>query len=131
MGRKQVISFGFDGTLCLEDGTPNKVMMELVKKYAASGYKCYVVTSRTRTHESKRWIADHEPDRIRVKDFIKENNLPIKQCHFTNGFDKGPVLYQIQSIRHYDHQPEQLKSAKEHGIEALSSIGPNIELTLP
>jgi len=114
---KQVISFDFDDTLCMEDGTPNVPMMDLVRKYAAEGYKCYIVTDRNRAHESKK--------SIRVKDFIKEHNLPIKQCHFTNHFDKGPVLFQIQSIRHYDTHPEQLKSAREHGIEAIYVTFPN------
>lgn len=121
---KKVVTFDFDNTLCMDDGTPNFPMMELVRKHAAEGYKCYVVTSRNRSHESKAWIAEHQPSRIRVKDFIKEHNLPIKQCHFTNHHDKGPVLFQVESVLHYDDHPEELKSAREHGIEAIQSLRP-------
>lgn len=121
---KKVVTFDFDNTLCMEDGTPNVPMMDLVRKHAAEGYKCYIVTSRNKSHESRKWITENQPDRIRVKDFIKEHNLPIKQCHFTNHFDKGPFLFQIESVLHYDDHPEELKSAKEHGIQAIMSLKP-------
>lgn len=121
---KKIISFDFDNTLCMDDGTPNIRMMDLVRKHATEGFKCYIVTSRNRQHETKKWIAENEPNRIRVKDFVKEHNLPIKQCHFTNHMEKGLILYQIESIRHYDDNPEELKSAREHGIEAILSLLP-------
>lgn len=121
---KKVVTFDFDDTLCMADGTPNVPMMNLVRQYAADGYKCYIMTARDRKHESKKWIAENQPNRIRVKDFIKEHDLPIKQCHFTNHFDKGPFLFQVESVLHYDDHPEQLKSAREHGIEAIESLKP-------
>jgi hypothetical protein len=54
-----------------------------------------------------------------VKDFIKEHGLPIKQCHFTDHELKGPTLYRIGACRFYDDRPEHIRSAKEHGIEAI------------
>lgn len=37
MGSKRIITFDFDNTLCMDDGTPNEPMMDLVRKYAAEG----------------------------------------------------------------------------------------------
>jgi hypothetical protein len=116
---KKVVSFDFDDTLCMADGSPNAKMMDLVRKYAQEGFKCYIVTARNKQHESSKWIRENQPDRVRVKDFIKEHDLPIKQVHFTNHIEKGPILFQIESIRHYDDSHEHLKSAREHGIEAI------------
>lgn len=121
MGRHQkIVSFDFDDTLCWEsDGTPNDKMLAVVRQHAADGHKCYIVTARHRSHESSKWIKENEPDRVRIKDFIKEHDLPIKQCHFTAHELKGPILRQIGAYRHYDDQPEQLRSARENGIEAI------------
>ena len=122
---KPIVTFDFDDTLCMEDGTPNLVMMGLVHKYAAEGYKCYIVTARNKAHESLKWIKKNNSERIRVKDFIMDNQLPIKQCHFTNHEPKGPVLKRIGSVRHYDDHDEQLESAKEYGIEAIRALPPD------
>jgi acid phosphatase class B len=123
MGRRQtVIAFDFDDTLCMKDGTPNHAMMDLVRKYAEEGCKCYVVTARNRDHESIKWIANNQPDRVRVKDFIREHNLPIKQCHFTNHEPKGPMLRKIGASLHYDDKLEHIHSAAEYGIKALHPI---------
>lgn len=125
MGRLQkVVSFDFDDTLCMGDGTPNLVMMGLVHKYAAEGYKCYVVTARNKAHESPKWIKKNGGTRIRVKDFIRDNQLPIKQCHFTNHEPKGPVLKKIGALKHYDDKEEYLASAREYGIEAIRALPP-------
>jgi hypothetical protein len=123
MGRKQkVVSFDFDDTLCMEDGSPNHPMLDLVRKHAEEGCKCYIVTARNRDHESPFWINRNQPGRVRVKDFIKEHGLPIKQCHFTNHELKGPVLWKIGASLHYDDRPEQLRSAQEHGVEAREPL---------
>jgi len=127
---KPIVSFDFDDTLCMEkDGSPNLPMLELVRKYAADGYKCYIVTARNKAHESIRWINKHEKTRVRIKDFIKKYDLPIKQCHFTNHEPKGFYLKKIGAIKHYDDHDEQLTSAKEHGIEAIRALLPEKEIS--
>lgn len=119
---KSVVTFDFDETLCMRDGSPNQPMLDLVKKYAEDGYKCYVVTARDRKHDESRWILKNDPSRVRVKDFVREHNLPIKQCHFTGHQLKGPTLKKIGSVLHYDDKEEELESAREHGVEAVKSL---------
>ena len=123
MGKLQkIVSFDFDDTLCMQDGTPNLAMIELVHKYASENYKCYIVTARDKSHESIKWMKKNNSNRIRVKDFIKEHQLPIKQCHFTNHELKGKTLQKIGVYIHYDDLEEQLESAKEYGIIAFPTL---------
>lgn len=123
MGRHQrVVSFDFDETLCFRDGTPNHPMLDMVRKHAEEGCKCYIVTARNKKHESADWIEKNQPGRTRVKDFVKEYDLPIKQCHFTNHELKGPVCWKIGATLHYDDKDEHHQSCREHGIEVLYPI---------
>jgi hypothetical protein len=120
MGKlNKIVCFDFDNTLCMKAGDPNHEMIEKVKKYHEQGYRCYIVTARNKAHEATRWIQNNEPNRIRVKDFIKDHQLPIKQCHFLNHQPKGPVLKRIGAFKHYDDELEQIESAKEYGIQAI------------
>lgn len=120
---KSVVSFDFDDTLCMTDGTPNQFMIDLTREYSAQGFKVYIVTARHRTHESKAWIAQFQPSRIRVKDFVKEHNIPIKQCHFTNGELKGHLLADLKCCIHFDDSIDELNSAMRYGIKAIDSKG--------
>lgn len=123
MGKLQkIVSFDFDDTLCLHDGSPNHPMLDLVRKYASEGCKCYVVTARNKSHETPGWIQGNQPGRVRVKKFIKEHQLPIKQCHFTNHELKGPTLWRIGASLHYDDKACHLRSALEHGIEGREPV---------
>lgn len=121
---KKVVTFDFDDTLCMKDGSPNEEMLKLVHKHAQEGKKCYIVTARNKDHESKTWWNDNEPGRTPVKEFVKRHGLPIKQCHFTNHNLKGPTLKRLGSTLHYDDKEEELQSAKDHGIEAVQSLKP-------
>lgn len=123
MGRKQrIVTFDFDDTLCFKDGTPNHAMLDVVRQHAEEGCKCYIVTARNKSHEAPGWIQKNQPGRVRVKDFIRDYDLPIKQCHFTNHELKGPVLWDIGSSLHYDDKPEHHQSCKEYGIEVLHPV---------
>lgn len=106
---KIIHSFDFDDTLCLPDGTPNKEMVEILLDHDRSGGKCYVVTARTRG-------AEPLPT---VKQFIREHSLPVRQCHFTAGDFKGPLLQRLGVARHYDDCEIQVASARRHGVEAV------------
>lgn len=114
---KPIVTFDFDDTLCSEDGIPNEEMIQLVKKYADAGCKCYIVTARNRAHESPKWISKNSPGRTRVKDFIQEFDLPIKQVHFTNHAPKGPLLAKMGSALHFDDHEDQIASCEEYGIK--------------
>lgn len=122
---RSIISFDFDDTLCMEDGTPNYNMMNLVFHYASKGYKCYIVTSRNQEHEDFTWIKENEKSRIRVHDFIQTHNLPIVECIYTNHEPKGPILKKLNSIKHYDNDEDELESALNCGVIGIKALLPS------
>ena len=108
------ISFDFDDTLCMLDGTPNHKMIQTVHDHHGRGHECHIVTARHRPNEKIQDLT-----RILVKDFIKQYKLPIVDVHFTSHMPKGPLLKILGIKRHYDDNLEQLSSVKDHGIEAI------------
>lgn len=120
MGKlNKIVSFDFDDTLYMRTGEVNQEMVDLVRDYDQQGYRCYIVTARNKNHENIKWIKENQPDRMRIKEFIKLENLPIKQTHFCNHAPKGPILKRIGVYKHYDDEVEQINTALEHGIEAV------------
>ena len=130
MGKLQkIMSFDFDDTLCMEkDGSPNPVMVGLVHKYAAEGFKCYIVTARNKAHESTKWIKENGGKRVRIKDFIKDNQLPINQCFYTNHAPKSDVLLTCNAIMHYDDCDIVLQELKDKNIPCKKTLNPNDRL---
>lgn len=102
----QIISFDFDSTMTKpyfdsengtwEAGNPRNNMhyhsdnIELLKKYAAQGYKIYIVTSRK------------IKDIPEVETFIQKLNLPVERVIGTDGKNKGPILQDLGVILHHD-----------------------------
>ncbi len=112
-----IATFDFDDTLCSEEGVPNHEIIKLVKSYSQKGYKCYIVTARNKSHDTKKWIKENNPKRVRISDFINLFNLPIEKVYYTNHALKGPLLAKLGSEVHYDDHEDQIKSCKEHKIK--------------
>lgn len=118
MKKNKIVSFDFDDTLCMEDGTPNVTMIELVKSYYLKGFKCIIVTARNKKHETVTWIRKNNPKRISVQAFIEKHKLPIVECHFLNHAPKGPRLRKRGVAIHYDDRENEIQSAIDFGIDA-------------
>ena len=116
----KTISFDFDDSICMEDGSPNFPMLAIIKKHHKLGNNCVIVTARNKENEEN----PKDEKRIIIKEFLKKFNLPIKNCYFTNHELKGPILKKINADTHYDDDETQLKSAKENGIKAIKSPSP-------
>ena len=113
-------SFDFDDTLCGEKtGIPNPVMIELLHKHFSDGCDIYIVTARDERHECEEWQINFMPNRVLIKEFIKQHKLPVKEIHYTCHEPKGWLLKELGIELHYDDSLTQLESAKEHGIEAI------------
>jgi len=114
-----LVSFDFDDTLCFTHGRPNKTIVDKVVDYHNNGYQCIIVTARNHEHESEDWYRANEPLRIPVMSFLKLHNLPIAKIYFTNHALKGPILKNLNVIKHYDDKDEEIESAKKCGIQAI------------
>jgi acid phosphatase class B len=106
----QIVSFDFDDTIYLSTGDPHGETVDKMRQYHQEGHRIVIVTV---------WVAENQPSRITVPQFIAKHALPVEDIHYANHTPKGPILQRIGAIRHYDDEEEQLQSAREYGIEAV------------
>jgi hypothetical protein len=118
----RIVCFDFDETLCYTDGTPNHVMIAKLHAHAEAGDICHVVTARSGRNESQEARDRLYPGMVAVRDFIEAYKLPIAQVFFANHNPKGPLLQRLGAVLFYDDSPDELASAREHGIEAVDSV---------
>ena len=127
--KQKVVTFDFDDTLALShwdeeednwahDG-PHNVMIQEIKKFSTDpSTKVFIVTSRHKKNES---VALENPSQRAVKEFLSLHNINVDGVHFTNGQPKIETLLKLNSSRHHDDDPEDIRDAKENGIEAVVS----------
>ena len=125
---QRVVTFDFDDTLSLShwgeeedewvhDG-PHQPFIEKIKKHKAAGDTVLVVTSRHEKYESR---ALENPNQRSVQEFLEQYGISVDGIHFTNGQPKIETLLKLNSSRHHDDDPEDIRDAKENGIEAIVS----------
>jgi len=126
--KQRVVTFDFDSTLSLShwgeeedewvhDG-PHHSFVKKIKKHKAAGDTVYIVTSRHEKYESS---ASENPNQKAVQEFLDLYNISVDGIHFTNGQSKIETLLKLNSSRHHDDDPEDIRDAKENGIEAVVS----------
>ncbi len=126
-----IISFDFDdtltksyyghnheGLLALLTG-PDHDMIQKLRDYAEQGHAIVIVTYRHPDHENPKWVAEFMPNRIGVRDFVQEHDLPVEAIYFTAHQPKGPTLKNINATLHYDDCEDAIRSAEEHGITGI------------
>lgn len=116
------VSFDFDDTLCLSTNggnAPNPKVVALLMKHHDTGDDCIVITARDPEHESDEWIAENEPHRIKVSDFLLAHRLPVNRVVFTNHAPKGPVCLRNNVSLHYDDRDEEIESCSNCGVKAI------------
>jgi len=110
---KKIISFDFDSTLANsylnDDGfwsiSPNVTMINILMNHHSQGDEIIIVTSRM----------DRSMDEVR--EFVKDNNLPVSEIYNTNGEFKGPMLEYLGVSKHYDDDKWEIEEAKEYNID--------------
>lgn len=113
-----VITFDFDGTLCCEAGRPMLGMIEALRCHATRSI-VYIVTSRNDEHEDPAWAAVNQPNRVIVREFIREHRLPVRAAFFTCHKPKADTLVQLESRLHYDDCPWERLYAEIAGVPCL------------
>lgn len=119
---RPVISYDFDGTLHsgvyhgtvhpLADPdlwTPKQSMIDSLIN-DAKDHDIYIVTART---------GDINGNNPWVTNFVKEHKLPVKQIICTDDRPKLPYLKKINSIKHYDDNPDLVRQLKGSGIQLV------------
>jgi len=131
--RDEYVTFAWDNTVAMPrwDFDKNcwdmgeKTSFKMIKAmcyYFREGYHIAIVTSRS--EEKEKEMSKNKEVVIGAHkysfciDSVRHGaeQLPIKDVFFTNGEAKGPILKQIKSVLHYDHDDKQIESACQHGI---------------
>ena len=127
--KQRVVTFDFDDTLALShwgeeednwvhDGPQDKMIQEIKKFIEEPNTKVFIVTSRHQEHETR---ALKNPLQKSVKEFLDLHNINVDGVHFTDGKPKIETLLKLNSLRHHDDDPEDIRDAKENNIEAIVS----------
>jgi len=127
--RQKVVTFDFDDTLALShwdeekdnwthDGPHDMMLQEIQKFINDPNTKVFIVTSRHQKNES---AALKNPSQKAVQEFLDLHNINVDGIHFTNGQSKIETLFKLNSSRHHDDDPEDIRDAKENGIETVVS----------
>ena len=127
--KQKVVTFDFDDTLALShwdeeednwahDG-PHDMMLQEIQKFTTDpNTKVFIVTSR---HQENENAALKNPSQRAVQEFLDLHNINVDGIHFTNGQSKIETLFKLNSSRHHDDDPEDIRDAKENGIETVVS----------
>lgn len=106
--KRKIISFDFDNTLYdTFIGFPRLEIFKYLRDLSRQ-YEIVIITAR------------HDREVLVIENFIKKYNLPIAKIYFTDQALKGPLLKQLNVIKHIDDSQRQLESMEENGIEAIS-----------
>ena len=107
---KKIASFDFDNTLVTHQGEPIWEVIETLLDYSKQGYKIVIVTAR------------HKHEGAEIDHLVDMHELPVEEVHFTSNEMKGPLLKSIGADVHIDDDHGQLRSAEDHGIEAIHTL---------
>jgi len=145
-----IVTFDFDDTLALShwgkeeddwvhDG-PHQEMVDRLMNYHEKKYNIYIVTSRHEeiqdengkwhTFDSKRkppkkYIEEYQ---MPIWEFVKKNNLPIKDVYFTNGKPKIDTLLKLKSEIHHDDDLDDIEDAEKNDIKGIISKPKSYEI---
>jgi len=104
-----IISFDFDDTLRLWDGTPCYNMIAHAHALIKDGHELVIVTARRQTFDNH----------IFIMDFLNTHEIKVKRVICVNHELKGPTLKEAKVEHHYDDSESHCISAVENGVRAF------------
>lgn len=108
------ISFDFDGTICGDD--PHvPFIVEIMLNHLAHGDDVVVLTARDPLHDTREWRDANSPSRVAVHERLEYLGLTL-QVHYTSHHPKGPHAAVLGVDIHYDNDPKEIVSCREHGV---------------
>lgn len=94
--KEQIITFDFDSTLS------RKIIKSYVEDLISRGYEIHIVTSRL---ESGSGLPVDNTDIFTV---ARRLGIPLSRIHFTNLNYKAPTIKKLNSIIHFDDNPDEI-----------------------
>lgn len=115
---KLLISFDFDGTI---SGVESHVqhICQMLKNHILLGDEVIVLTARDPAHDDPAWYEINCPKRIVLNPYMERLGLTHLKVFYTNHQLKGPFAAKLGVSIHYDNDPNEIWSCRQHGVTAI------------
>lgn len=112
------VSFDFDDTI---SGVHDHVehICEILHNHIAVGDEVLILTARDPSHDKEEWYKANKPDRIVLIEHLKILGLDHLQVVYTAHAPKGPFAKELGVHVHYDNDPKEITSCREHGVISI------------
>ncbi len=116
------ISFDFDSTI---SGTEDHIehICEILRNHIEYGDEVIILTARKPEHDEEEWYLVNCPERVVLMQHLKKLELDHLHVEYTRHEPKGPIALALGIKIHYDNDPKEIKSCREHGVIGIP-IGP-------
>ena len=122
---KVLISFDFDNTISGREAHVGHIC-QILRNHLAHGDNVMILTARNPVHDDEEWFKINSPDRVVLMDHLKALGLDHLRVAYTNHELKGPHAARLGVNIHYDNDPAEIVSCREHGVIGIP-IGPEHE----
>lgn len=115
---KLLVSFDFDDTI---SGVHDHVehICEILHNHIAYGDEVIILTARDPSHDKEEWYKVNKPDRIVLIEHLKILGLDHLKVVYTAHMPKGPFAKELGISLHYDNDPNEIRSCREHGVMSV------------
>lgn len=111
------VSFDFDDTICGKgDHVPH--VWQILFNHLHHGDEVIILTARHPEHDTEAWRIANNPERIAVKEHLDALGIDLEVV-YTSHEPKGPHAARLGVRMHYDNDPAEIDSCREHGILAV------------
>ena len=88
-------------------------IVEIMRAAYLAGHEVIIVTARWKP------LNPHRVSPPTIQWWLRQWKMPDVEIHYTSMTLKGPLLKRLGVALHFDDAPEQVASAREHGISVM------------
>lgn len=119
---KVLVSFDFDSTISGKEDHVEHIC-QILRNHIAHGDNVMILTARNPEHDNEDWFLINSPERVVLIEHLKVLGLDHLPVSYTNHEPKGPHAARLGIRIHYDNDPAEIISCREHGVIGIP-IGP-------
>lgn len=123
------VSFDFDGTISGTDGHIEHVC-QILRNHILLGDEVVILTARNPAHDEEDWWIINCPARIILTPYMESLGLSHLPIVYTSHELKGPYAKRLGVAIHYDNDPNEIRSCREHDVVAVPIGGEHHDPTL-
>lgn len=115
---KLLVSFDFDDTISGK-GDYIAHICQILKNHIIHGDEVMILTARDPSHDNEEWFKVNSPERVILKPYLESLGLSHLTVAYTSHELKGPHAKRLGVTVHYDNDPNEITSCREHGVIAI------------